>query len=124
MIPSLLSQLVAASPTKHKFERTYTFKEDSQPMRIFRRMDEDSTGLWSVERIMETFNLPRWERPARPRCSPAATDPAKIAPAAHSGSSQAAKDRAMNASTRRGGVKKAGSCVGGISSLMVLFYST
>ena len=59
MIPSLLSQVVAASPTKHKFERTYTFKEDSQPMRIFRRMDEDSTGLWSVERIMETFNLPR-----------------------------------------------------------------
>ena len=59
MIPSLLSQLVAASPTKHKFERIYTFKEDSQPMRIFRRMDEDSTGLWSVERIMETFNLPR-----------------------------------------------------------------
>ena len=52
MIPSLFSQVVAASPTKHKFKPTYTFKEDSQPMRIFRTMDEDSDSLWSVERIM------------------------------------------------------------------------
>ena len=59
MIPSLLSQLVAASSTKHKFERTYTFKEDSQPMRLFRRMDEEPESLWTVERLMETFNLPR-----------------------------------------------------------------
>lgn len=59
MIPSLLSQLVAASPTKHKFERTYTFKEDGQPMQIFRRMDEDPESLWTVEGIMETFNMPR-----------------------------------------------------------------
>ena len=59
MIPSLLSQLVAASPAKYKFEPTYTFKEDSQPMRLFRRMDEEPESLWSVERIMETFNLPR-----------------------------------------------------------------
>ena len=59
MIPSLLSQVVAASPAAHKFEPTYTFKEDSQPMRLFRRMDEEPESLWSVERIMETFNLPR-----------------------------------------------------------------
>ena len=59
MIPSLLSQVVAASPAAHKFEPTYTFKEDSQPMRVFRRMDEEPESLWSVERLMETFNLPR-----------------------------------------------------------------
>ena len=59
MIPSLLSQLVAASPNKYKFEPTYAFKEDSQPMRVFRRMDEEPESLWSVERIMETFNMPR-----------------------------------------------------------------
>ena len=59
MIPSLFSQVVAASPTKHKFERAYTFKEDSQPMRLFRRMDEEPESLWTVERIMETFNMPR-----------------------------------------------------------------
>ena len=59
MIPSLFSRVVAASPTAHKFEPTYAFKEDSQPMRLFRRMDEEPESLWSVERIMETFNLPR-----------------------------------------------------------------
>ena len=59
MIPSLFSQVVAASPAAHKFEPTYTFKEYSQPMRLFRRMDEEPESLWSVERIMETFNLPR-----------------------------------------------------------------
>ena len=58
MIPSLFSQVVAASPAAHKFEPTYAFKEDSQPMRLFRRMDEEPESLWSVERIMETFNLP------------------------------------------------------------------
>ena len=59
MIPSLFSQVVAASPTKHKFAPTYTFKEESQPMRVFRLMDEDADSVWTVERIMDTFDLPR-----------------------------------------------------------------
>ena len=59
MIPSLLSQVVAASPATHKFEPTYTLKDDSQPMRVFRRMDEEPESLWTVERLMETFNMPR-----------------------------------------------------------------
>ena len=42
MIPSLLSQVVAASPAAHKFEPTYTFKEDGQPMRAYlMAIDED-----------------------------------------------------------------------------------
>lgn len=64
MIPTLLEQVRAAkvphaSPTKHKFAPTYTFKEDSQPMRVFRLMDEDADSVWTVERIMDAFDLPR-----------------------------------------------------------------
>lgn len=59
MIPSLFSQVVAASPTKHKFAPTYTFKEESQPVRVFHLMDEDADSVWTVERIMDAFDLPR-----------------------------------------------------------------
>ena len=56
---SIFSQLVLASPTGHKFAPTYSFRENSQAMRIFRAMDEDPESLWTVGQIIEAFDLPR-----------------------------------------------------------------
>ena len=56
---SIFSQLVLASPAGHKFAPTYSFRENSQAMRIFRAMDEDPESLWTVEQIIEAFDFPR-----------------------------------------------------------------
>ena len=56
---SIISQLALASPAEHRPAPTYTFRDDSQAMRIFRCMDEDPESLWTVEQIIEALDLPR-----------------------------------------------------------------